>query len=43
LLDPLAGDTRRVELEDDGGTEGEASIAELVAEARTLLAGGDAS
>jgi HEAT repeat protein len=43
LLEPLASDTRRVELEDDGGTEGEASIAELVAEARTLLAGGEAS
>jgi HEAT repeat protein len=43
LLEPLASDTRRVELEDDGGTEGEASIAELVAEARTLLAGGDDS
>jgi len=43
LLDPLARDTRRVELEDDGGTEGDASIAELVAEARTLLAGGEAS
>jgi len=39
LLEPLAADTRRVELEDDGGTEGEATIAELVAEARTLLAG----
>jgi len=42
LLDPLAADTRRVELEDEGGTEGDASIAELVAEARTLLAGGQA-
>jgi HEAT repeat protein len=43
LLDPLARDARRVELEDDGGTDGDASIAELVAEARTLLAGGAAS
>jgi len=40
LLDPLAGDSRRVQLEDDGGTEGDASIADLVAEARTLLAKG---
>lgn len=40
LLEPLAGDTRRVELEDEGGTEGDASIAELVSEARSLLAKG---
>jgi HEAT repeat protein len=38
LLEPLAADARKVQLEDEGGTEGEASIAELVAEARTLLA-----
>lgn len=38
LLEPLAADPRKVQLEDEGGTEGEASIAELVAEARTLLA-----
>jgi HEAT repeat protein len=37
LLDRLAADTRKVQLEDEGGTEGEATIAELVAEARTLL------
>jgi HEAT repeat protein len=40
LLDPLAGDARRVELEDEGGTEGDASIGELVSEARALLARG---
>lgn len=37
LLEPLAGDARRVELEDEGGTEGDASIGELVSEARALL------
>jgi HEAT repeat protein len=40
LLDPLANDARRVELEDEGGTLGEATIAELVAEARSLLGKG---
>jgi len=40
LLDPLAADARKVQLEDEGGTEGEATIGELVAEARTLLRGG---
>jgi hypothetical protein len=40
LLEPLASDRRKVQLEDDGGTEGEATIAELVAEARGMLAGG---
>lgn len=40
LLDPLSADTRRVELEDVGGTQGEATIAELVAEARSLLTKG---
>jgi hypothetical protein len=40
LLEPLAADTRKVELEDEGGTEGEATLAELVAEARSLLGGG---
>jgi hypothetical protein len=40
LLEPLARDARRVQLEDEGGTEGDASIAELVSEARTLLAKG---
>jgi HEAT repeat protein len=40
LLDPLISDARRVELEDDGGTEGDATIGELAAEARTLLSGG---
>jgi len=36
-LEPLAKDARKVELEDEGGTEGEATIAELVAEARSIL------
>jgi HEAT repeat protein len=40
LLDSLAADSRRVQLEDEGGTQGEATIAELVAEARTLLSKG---
>jgi HEAT repeat protein len=40
LLEPLAGDARRVELEDEGGTEGDASIGELVSEARALLTRG---
>ncbi len=39
LLEPLAGDARKVQLEDEGGTEGEATIAELVAEARSILTG----
>jgi HEAT repeat protein len=43
LLEPLAGDPRRVELEDEGGTEGDASIGELVAEARALLTRGTSS
>jgi HEAT repeat protein len=38
LLEPLAGDARKVQLEDEGGTEGDASIGELVAEARAILA-----
>ncbi|MGD0528462.1 MAG: hypothetical protein ABSE49_25220 [Polyangiaceae bacterium] len=37
MLDALAGDKRKVQLEDEGGTEGEATLGELVAEARTLL------
>jgi HEAT repeat protein len=40
LLDPLAGDARRVQLEDEGGAEGEVSIGDLVTEARTLLGRG---
>jgi HEAT repeat protein len=40
LLEPLAKDGRRVELEDEGGTEGDASIGELVAEALSLLGRG---
>jgi HEAT repeat protein len=40
LLDPLANDPRKVQLEDEGGTQGEATIAELVAEARALLSKG---
>ena len=43
LLEPLAGDARRVQLEDEGGTEGDATIGELVAEARALLTRGAAS
>jgi HEAT repeat protein len=38
LLAPLEKDARRVQLEDEGGTEGEASLGELVAEARAILA-----
>jgi HEAT repeat protein len=40
LLAFLAGDTRKVRLEDDSGTEGEATIGELVAEAKSLLSKG---
>ena len=40
LLDALVADPRKVQLEDDGGTEGEATLGELVAEARSLLSGG---
>jgi hypothetical protein len=40
LLDSLAADPRRVQLEDEGGTEGDATIGELVAEAKTLLSKG---
>jgi hypothetical protein len=40
LLDSLVADSRRVQLEDEGGTQGDATIAELVAEARALLAKG---
>ena len=39
LLDSLSSDARKVQLEDDGGTEGEATLAELVAEARAILMG----
>lgn len=42
LLEALANDPRRVQLEDEGGTEGEATIGELVAEARVLLSKGPA-
>lgn len=37
MLEPLAADARKVQLEDEGGTEGEATLAELVAEARSIL------
>jgi HEAT repeat protein len=37
LLDKLQTDSRRVQLEDEGGTEGDASIGELAVEARGLL------
>ena len=39
MLDRLKGDTRKVELEDEGGTQGDATIGELVAEAHALLSG----
>jgi HEAT repeat protein len=39
LLDPLLHDTRRVQLQDDGGTESDASLGELAVEARALLEG----
>ncbi|HEY3816208.1 MAG TPA: hypothetical protein VGL81_03505 [Polyangiaceae bacterium] len=42
MLEPLQGDTRKVELEDEGGTQGDATIGELVAEARALLSGKEA-
>ncbi len=38
LLEPLSNDARKVELEDDGGSQGSTTIAELVSEARALLA-----
>lgn len=37
LLEPLTGDPRRIQLEDEGGTEGEVTIGELATEARALL------
>jgi HEAT repeat protein len=43
LLEPLKGDKRRVQLEDEGGTEGDATIGELADEARDLLTGGTPS
>jgi len=36
LLEPLADDKRKVQIEDDEGASGEATIGELVAEARTM-------
>jgi HEAT repeat protein len=39
LLEPLVADVRRVQLQDDGGAESDASIGELAAEARAMLAG----
>ncbi|HSY25325.1 MAG TPA: hypothetical protein VK841_24535 [Polyangiaceae bacterium] len=39
LLEPLSGDPRRVQLEDENGQEGDASIGELVAEAQAILGG----
>ncbi len=39
LLDPLLDDKRRVQLQDDGGTESDASLGELATEARALLEG----
>jgi len=43
LLEPLAGDPRRVQLEDEGGAEGDISVGELVAEARALLKKGSSA
>lgn len=40
LLDPLLNDARRVQLQDDGGTESDASLGELATEGRALLLGG---
>ena len=40
LNQPVEKDARKVQLEDEGGTQGEATIAELVAEARALLGKG---
>jgi HEAT repeat protein len=40
MFEALESDTRKVQLEDEGGTQGEATIAELVAEARVLLGKG---
>lgn len=40
LLERLLGDARRVQLEDDGGTEGEASLGELASEAIAMLSEG---
>jgi HEAT repeat protein len=37
LIEPLLGDPRHVQLEDEGGAEGEVTIGELAAEARALL------
>ncbi len=39
LLEPLTADPRRVQLQDDGGTESDASIGELAMEARAMLGG----
>jgi HEAT repeat protein len=39
MLEPLLADARKVQLEDEDGAEGEATIAELAAEARSLLRG----
>jgi HEAT repeat protein len=39
MLDRLQGDDRKVDLEDEGGTQGDATIGELVAEARAILSG----
>jgi HEAT repeat protein len=40
LLAPLTGDARKVQLEDEGGTEADATIGELASEAKALLAKG---
>jgi HEAT repeat protein len=40
MLERLASDPRRVQLEDERGAQGDASIAELVAEARAILSKG---
>jgi HEAT repeat protein len=43
LLERLEGDGRRVQLEDEGGTTADATIGELVAEARGILLKGGAA
>jgi HEAT repeat protein len=37
LLSPLVGDMRQVQIEDEGGTEGDATVGELVEEAQAIL------
>jgi hypothetical protein len=41
MLVPLTRDPRKVEIEDDGGVEGEVTIGELASEAIDVLDGGE--